>query len=486
MIQSVKNKAQLKVITDDQVDRIHEASLKILERTGLRIDSEDAQKRLLKNGAARHPTKKNVLTFPRSMVEESIKKVPRYGKYFARDPKNDVTFDGETTYAHTEGGNPNFMDLETGEIRRSTFNDLAEASRVIDALDYCSTAGNLVVATDVPAPILVIKTMEAMMKNSTKSCSGYALKKEEVDAQVKMWAVVAGGEEQLRKRPLFGIYGSPSSPLTYDSHVCDIMIRGAEFGLPVDIVPCPISGGTAPITLSGGLAQQNAELLGGVMLIQTVSTKMPIMYCGRLSIMDLRTGMNIWGVPEMAIVSAATVQIAHKYHMTADVYGVTTDVSSWDLQMGLERMEAAIIPGLAGADSLSGMGGIWESACSFEMLIIDNEIYADVFRAVRGIEVDDEHLALDIIDKVGHMGNFLSQQHTMKYLRLGEVRNSPLFDKRTGSKSRRDGFRALQTVAKEHARKLLKEHVPTPLDKDIERDLDRVIKEESKKLLAGV
>jgi trimethylamine--corrinoid protein Co-methyltransferase len=263
------------------------------------------------------------------------------------------------------------------------------------------------------------------------------------------------------------------------------MLKGAEYGLPVDIVPCPISGGTAPITLSGGLAQQNAELLGGVMLIQTVSTKMPIMYCGRLSILDLRTGSNIWGVPEMAMVSAATVQIAHKYHMTADVYGVTTDTNSWDMQTGIERMEAAIVPGLAGADSLSGMGGMWGNSCSFEMLVIDNEIYADVFRTIRGFEVDDEHLALDIIDKVGHMGNFLSQPHTMKYLRLGEVRNSPLFDKRTSDRTKRDGFKALQTVAKEKAKKILKEHVPTPLDKGIERDLDKVIKEESKKLLAG-
>ncbi len=483
MIHGVKNKGQLKVLTEEQVDRIHVASLRLLERTGIRIDSEDAQKRLLKNGATRHPSKSNVITFPERMVEESIKKIPRYGKYYARDPKNDVTFDGETTFAHPEGGNPNFMDLETGEIRRSTYEDLAMASKVIDALDYCALAGNLVVATDVPAPILVIKTMEAMMKNTTKSCSGYALKTAEVDAQVRMWSVLTGGEE-LRKRPPFGIYGSPSSPLTYDSHVCDIMIRGAEYGLPVDIVPCPISGGTAPITLSGGLAQQNAEMLGGVMLIQTVDTKMPIMYCGRLSIMDQRTGRNIWGVPEMAIVSAATVQIAHKYNMTADVYGVTTDVNSWDLQTGLERMQAAMVPGLAGADSLSGMGGMWENACSFEMLVIDNEIYADVFRAIRGMEVDDEHLALDIIDKVGHMGNFLSQPHTMKYLRLGEVRNSPLFDKRTGEKSKREGFRPLNEVAREQAKKILKEHEPTPLDKGIERDLDRVIKEESKKLLA--
>ena len=484
MIQSVKNKGKLKVLTGDQVDQIHEASIAILERTGLRIDSIPAQDRLLKNGAVRHPTRKNVLTFTRSLIQESIKKIPRYGKYYARDPRNDIVFDGETTYAHCEGGNPNFLDLETGEMRMSTYRDLADSNKVMDALEYCASAGNLVVATDAPAPILVLKTMEACIKNSSKCTSGYALKVEQVDAIAKMGEVLSGGKEEQKKRPLLSIYGSPSSPLTYDSHVCDIIIRGAEYGLPVDIVPCPISGGTSPITLAGGLAQQNAEMLGGVMLIQTVTTKTPIMYCGRLSMMDLRSGRNIWGVPEMGIVSAATVQIAHKYNMTADVYGVATDVNSWDIQTGLERMQGAMIPALAGADNLSGMGGMWENACSLEMLVIDNEIYADVFRATRGIEVDDDHLAIDIIDKVGHMGNFLGQPHTMKHLRMGEIRNSPLFDKRTGENVKKEGFRPLQEVAKEHAKRILKEHMPTPLDKDVERDLDRVIKEESKKLLA--
>jgi len=299
-----------------------------------------------------------------------------------------------------------------------------------------------------------------------------------------MWSVVAGGLEQLRKRPLFTLYGSPSSPLTYDSHACDVMLKGAENGIPVDVVPCPISGGTAPVTLAGGLAQQNAELLGGVMIVQIASTKLPLQYSGRLSVMDLRSGQNIWGVPEMALASAATVQIAHKYRMIADVYGVTTDVNAWDMQTGVERMQAAIVPALAGADNLSGIGGMWGNACSHEMLVIDNEIYHDVFRLMRGFEVDDEHLALDIIDRVGHMGNFLAQPHTMKHFKAGELRLSPLWDKRSGERVRKDGFKALQDVAREHARKILKEHQVAPLDKDVEKELDRVIKEESKKLIA--
>ena len=482
-MEGVANRASLKVLTDAQVERIHEASLAVLGTTGVRFDSDGARTRLLKGGAAPHRTRKNVLTFDRGFVEDAIRRIPRYGTCFAREPKNDIAFDGEHTFAHCLGGNPAMLDLETGQIRSSTLADVQESTRVMDALENCHSVSNLVVATDVPPQLLVIKTMEAMMKNTTKCLSGYALKTEEVNILVKMWAAVAGGPEELRKRPLFTLYGSPSSPLTYDAHVCDVMILGAEHGIPVDLVPCPISGGTAPLTLAGGLAQQNAELLAGALLVQTVDAELPMQYSGRLSLLDLRSGKNVWGLPEMALVSAATVQIAHKYHMTADVYGVTTDANAWDLQIGLERMMCALLPAMAGADNLSGIGGAWENAASLEMLVIDNEIYADVFRAIRGVDVDEERLALDLIDKVGPMGNFLAQRHTLKYLQMGEMRNSRLWDKRTMDRARKEGIRPLQDVARDAVRKILREHAPTPLDRDVDEELTAVVKEGAKNLL---
>lgn len=482
-MEGVKVNYRLKVLTDGQVDDIHEASLRILEKTGVRFDSEDSRKRLMKAGATMHPTRKDVLLFPRSMVEESIRKITPYGKYYARDPKNDMTFDGEHMFAHCVGGNPNILDIETGETRMATLQDVADTCRIMDALENCHSVGNLVVATDVSPELLVIKTQEAMMKNSSKSISGYALNVPTVDLLAKMWACVTGGIEELRKRPLMDVYASPSSPLTYDAHASDVMVRGAEYGVPVDIVPCPICGGTATVTIAGGLAQQNAELLAGVMLVQTVTTKVPIQYSGRLSMMDLRNGKNIWGVPEMALASAATVQIAHRYKMIADVYGVVSDANDWGVQMGLERMNVGLIPAMAGADNLSGIGGAWEAAASYELLVIDNEIYSDIFRAVGGIGVDDERLALDVIDKVGPMGNYLAQPHTMKYLRMGEIRNSALYDKRTGERARKEGIKPLQTAAREAAKKILKEHEPAPLGKDVERELGEIVKEAEKKLM---
>ncbi|HII41266.1 MAG TPA: hypothetical protein HA326_08650 [Thermoplasmata archaeon] len=482
-MQGIRNPARLKVLSDEQVDAIHEASLTLLERTGARFDSPDAVRRLREGGALDHPSRKNVLTFPRSVVEDAIRKIPRYATYCARDPKNDVTFDGEHSFAHALGGNPAILDAETGEIRSSTLADVEATTRLQDALKNCHTASPLVVATDVPGPLLVIKTVEAMIRNTSKCVPGYALRTPEVDVLLEMGAAVAGGREELRRRPFFTLYGSPSSPLTYDGHVCDVMLLAAEHGIPVDIVPCPIAGGTAPLSLAGGLAQQNAELLAGVMLLQTVDPKLPSQYSGRLSLLDLRSGKNLWGLPELGLVSAATVQIAHRYHMTADVYGVTTDANGWDLQIGLERMIAALPPALAGADNLSGIGGAWENAGSLEMAVIDDEIYEDVFRMVRGIEVDEDRLALDVIDKVGPMGNFLAQRHTMKYLREGEMRNSPLWDKRTMDRARQEGIRPIQDAAREKVRRILQEHAVTPLDPDVDRELTRAVTEGAKRLL---
>ncbi len=482
-MQGIRNPGRLKVLTDTQADAIHDASLTLLERTGVRFDSPDARKRLEASGASTHPTRKNVLTFARSVVEEAIRHIPRFGTYCARDPKNDVAFDGEHTFTHALGGNPAILDSDTGAIRSSTLRDVEETTRLQDALKNCHTVSPLVVATDVAPPVLVIKTVEAMIRNTSKCVGGYALRTAEVDVLLEMGAAVAGGSEELRRRPFFTLYGSPSSPLTYDGHVCDVMLRSVENGIPVDIVPCPIAGGTAPLSLAGGLAQQNAELLAGVMLLQTVEPTLPTQYSGRLSFLDLRSAKNLWGLPELALVSAATVQIAHRYHMTVDVYGVTTDANGWDLQIGLERMMAAIPPALAGADNLSGIGGAWENAASLEMAVIDDEVYEDVFRVIRGIEVDADRLALDVIDHVGPMGNFLAQRHTMKYLREGEMRNSPLWDKRTMDAAVKAGIRPIQEVARVKAREILQEHEVLPLDRDVERELTRVVVEGGKRLL---
>jgi trimethylamine--corrinoid protein Co-methyltransferase len=482
-MRGIRCSPKYKVLSDEQVDAIHEASLDILERTGIRFDSEDAIKRLLKAGASRHSTRKGVITFPRSLIEDAIRKVPKHGTFCARDPKQDIDYDGEHMFPYAGGGDPKILDLETGRSRLSTYADVEMAARLGDALEHDSYASSLVMANDFPSGLVVPMTMEATMRNSAKAVAGYAPNKETVDVLVKMWSCVSGGVEELRKRPIFSLSSSPSSPLTYGENNCEVLIRSLECGIPFSPVPCPICGETGPMTLSGGLAQQNAEILGGLVLMQTVDIGLPVVYSGRVCIMDPRTGRDLWGVPEEALVSVAIVQLAQKYGMISDTSGMASDMTRWDMQMGLELMMTVLPPAFAGAESISGIGAGWEGASSLEMMVIGNEVFEDVSRLMRGIDVDDDRLAVGLIDKVGHMGNFLSQAHTMEHVRKEEIRISSLWDKRTSDRAAKDGFRPIQEAARERVKKILDEHVPEPLDRDIERAVGQALRDARKTLL---
>jgi trimethylamine--corrinoid protein Co-methyltransferase len=170
--------------------------------------------------------------------------------------------------------------------------------------------------------------------------------------------------------------------------------------------------------------------------------------------------------------------------MISDASGMASDMTRWDMQMGLELMMTVLPPALAGAESLSGIGGGWEGASSLEMMVIGNEVFNDVFRIMRGIDVDDSTLAVGLIDKVGHMGNFLAQAHTMEHVRKEEIRISSLWDKRTSDRAAKDGFRPIQEAARDRVNKILDEHVPEPLDRDIEKAVDQVLRDARKTLLS--
>ncbi len=473
----------VRVLTEEQIDAIHEASLTILEKSGVRFDSENARNHLLDAGCAEHPERKGVVTFPRALVEEAVKKVAKQPTFYARDPSWDITLDGESLFPYAGGGDPKMLDFQTGLVRPSVYDDIEAAARLGDALPNCYFAAGLVIPNDVPPEMIPLKTTEAMIKNSTKSVTGYAPSPESVDHLVRMLECVSGGEEEFRKRPLISLSGSPSSPLTYSKHVSDVLIRSLELGVPYSVIPCPIAGETGPITIAGSLALQNAEVLAGLVLMRTVDGSLATQYCGRVCFMDPRSGRDLWGVPEEGLASVALVQLAERYGMAADACGMTSEIPSWGVQMGLERMMTVLFPVLGGAESVSGMGGGWEGTSYLEMMVLDNEILNDVGRFMRGIDVDNDTLAVDLIDKVGPMGNFLAQPHTMKYLRKGEIRISDMWEKRTMDKLTREGARDLREEARAQARKILKEHRPEPLDRDVVKDMDEVVRKAAKALV---
>jgi len=285
---------------------------------------------------------------------------------------------------------------------------------------------------------------------------------------------------------------SPVSPLTFPDDVAEAMMESARWGVPLGPLPCPTAGATAPMSLAGALAQQNAEVLASVVLTQLVRPGLPVVYCGRLATMEPRTGVSVWGGVELGLASAATVQIGHRYGLPVNVYGLSTNAHTLDIQSGYERALNAVIPALAGADELSGIGEMAAGvAGSYAQMVCDNEIAACVRRLRRGFVADQDALAVEVIAAVmGGSRNFLDQRHTVRYLRAGEVLYTHLAERRPpfippdpstglragvggerGGEWERTGRADMAERAQAEAERLLAEHEVSPLTEDQEREL---------------
>jgi trimethylamine--corrinoid protein Co-methyltransferase len=240
------------------------------------------------------------------------------------------------------------------------------------------------------------------------------------------------------------------------------------------------------MSLAGSLTQQNAEVLASIVLAQLVHPGLPIFYCGRLDMMEPRTGSLVWGGVEGDLASAATVQIAHAYRLPVNVYGFSTNAHTLDIQNGYERALGAVIPALAGADELSGIGTMETGVMgSYAQMICDDEFAASVHRLLRNFQVDQDSLAVDVIKAVmDGERNFLSQVHTVRYLRAGEIFITHLADRRSWEEWDRTGGEGMAGRAQSEAERLLAEHEVPALTEDQEQALDEIMKEASNELVS--
>jgi trimethylamine--corrinoid protein Co-methyltransferase len=271
---------------------------------------------------------------------------------------------------------------------------------------------------------------------------------------------------------------SPISPLTFPDDVVEAIFEVARQGLILGPLPCPIMGATAPMSIAGGLAQQNAEVLASIVLAQLVHPGLPVIYKGRLSVMDAYTGLSVWGNPEIGLISAATVEIGHRYGLPVDVYGLSTNAHVLDIQNGYERAFSALLPVLAGADEISGVGEMEGGVnSSLAQLVTDDEILASIGRIRRGFEVNDDALALDVIAQVmDGARNFLAEQHTVRYLRQGEVLQTKLAARDAWAEWETAGRQGIVERAEERALALLAAHEAEPLTEEQQAALADVIR----------
>jgi trimethylamine--corrinoid protein Co-methyltransferase len=467
---------RLTVLTDEEVEAIHQATLRVLSEVGIVLTQAEARKALTGEGAT---TRDDRVLLPPHLVEQAVARCPAQVTIHGRDGQTLVIGDGSLNW-HNVGGVPEIYEPLTTQRRPATVQDVRDSTRLLDALDSATTITPLFTPQDVPGPLMSLAMYRHTLSHTTKPVHGPGVHTAaEVRYIARMAAVIGPPAEFLT----LGI--SPVSPLHFPNNVVDAIMETAQLGVPLGPLPCPIAGATAPMSLAGSLAQQNAEVLASAVLAQLVRPGLPILYCGRLAIMEPRTGISVWGAPEVGLASAATVQIGHRYGLPVNVYGLATNAHVMDFQSGYERALNAVIPALAGADELSGIGEAEAGLVSFHaQMVCDDEIAASVRRLQRGLSVDQEALAVEVIAAaMDGSRSFLGQPHTARCLRAGEVLLPRLADRRNWGEWDRAGRDTILERAQAEAERLLAEHEIPPLAEEQERELENILEGAKKELV---
>ena len=458
----------LQVLGAEGVKQIHAATLRVLSEVGVILTHPGARELLVGHGAR---VAGDRVLLPADLVERCVAQCPHTVKMQGRDPAKAILLGDGTCHAHNVGGVPNIADSNEGTRRPALRDDNAKTARLLDALPNVSSVTPFFTPQDVPGAALSLWMYYDTIANTTKPVHGPGVQTvSEVRAVAEM-ARIANPEGGV------SIAISPVSPLFFPDDVAGAILQVARLGLPFGPLPCPIMGATGPMSIAGALAQQNAEVLASIVLAELARPALPIFYCGRLSVMHPRTGLSVWGNPEIGLASAGTVEIAHHYGLPVNVYGFCTDAHTSDMQSGYERAINALIPALAGADEISGVGEVWGGmVSSLAQMVIDDEILDSVKRTLRGFEVNPDSLAVEVIAKaMDGARNFLAQRHTVKYMRSGEVLQTRLAGREGWAEWEASGHQGIVDRAATRAAELLASHEVPPLDRRQQAEMEKVI-----------
>jgi trimethylamine--corrinoid protein Co-methyltransferase len=466
----------LSFLSHEEIEAIHQATLRILAETGVVLTEPKARQLLYGAGATIHM---NRVLLPSELVETCIRQTGKRATIRGRGGVVRNLGDGNL-YFHNLGGAPAIYDASTGRRRPAMVQDVRDSTRLLDALENCHTITPLFTPTEVPGGLMSLAMYRHALPNTSKPVQGPGVQyPAEAIYAVRMAEVIGKPEEMLT------LALSPVSPLMIPDHEALAIMEIANLGISFGPLPCPTAGTTAPISISGAVTQQNAEVLAALVLAQLVRPGLPIIYCGRLAMMEPRTGLSVWGGVELGIASAITVQLGHRYGLPVNVYGFSTNAHNLEIQNGFERGINACLPALAGADELSGIGEMEAGVLSsYAQMVTDNELAASILRLRKPPAVDDEALAVEVIAAVmDSTRNFLGQKHTMKTLKSGEVLVTRLAERASWETWDSGGRQGMAERAQAEAERILREHQVLPLEAAQERELDVIMEAAEKELI---
>ncbi len=462
----------LRPLTPDALAAIRGASLRVLEQTGVAVDSASVRARLAAAGAVVDGER---VRFPAGFVESAVALAPGGYRLAARDPACDLTLDGRHGYLSVDGSAAEMLDPETDVRRPSTTADLVLVSRLADALPEIAFLWQGVEAGDAPAPVRPLHELRVQLVNSRKHVQLMtAVTPLAARGAVAMARAVAGGAAQLRARPILSSFQVSLSPLRFEGEALEAAVVYAEAGVPAGFVVMPIACATAPATPAGVVVQSNAEVLAGIAILETLVPGAPTFYGACSTTLDLRTALVACGGPEDLLFQAALAQLARSYGLPSSIGTFATGAKRADWQAGLENGLSGFVSLLAGAEMLSG-AGLLHAARVFALdeMVLDAEIFGLLRHLAAGITVSDDDLAVDAIGEVGPGGNFLAEDHTLAHMR--QLWRPRLFDRRTWEDWEAASQPEPRAAARDRVRALLASHSVPDLPDGVPAELDRIV-----------
>ena len=472
--------ADLSVLSRDEVKFIHEASLKVLEEVGVKVLSPSVRSLLEEHGAE---VEGEIVKIPSSMVEEALKTVPKEVTLAARDPKWDLKLPVERDYPYTTlvGISGKVYDLETGEKREATLEDLRRFAVLADYFDEVDFMWPTVMAADVPTNIRAVQSYVTVLKNNRKHAQWDAFNAEEARWIIKIASAVVGGEDKLKDRPIVSVAGCPVCPLVFEAGIIEAFVEFAKAGLPVMPFSMPLMGLTCPATLAGFLTIGNCENLATLVMVQCANPGAPMIYCIEGTPMNPYTGKIWYEAIESSLLNVAGIQMARFYGLPC--------YSSLEVALGMRprnwddvlmRAAKMALGQMAYGDIAAGLGSLEEAEyVALDQFILDVEAWRIAKAYLRSFEVSEETIGLEAIKQAGPGGSFLSLKHTLKHFeREVWTQYKP--------KILRYPFRgSITDEARKRVKEILSTHRPEPLEEDVKKELEKCLEEAEKDLKKG-
>jgi trimethylamine--corrinoid protein Co-methyltransferase len=388
-------------------------------------------------------------------------------RLYARDPSRDVVLDGRRSYHTTDSQGTEAIDLETGERRNSTAEDLRRMLLFADALDMVEIVNVTVTASDVPAHVRVIRHFAMAFTQTSKHVRTGVLHARQVPFLVELVKAATGSDEF---RPIFSVVDCTISPLMHDGPMTEACIELAKLRVPIMVYPMPLAGGTSPVTLGGTILLHNVEFLSGLVLFQAVNPGTPIIYGSGASQLDMHTG-RYGGSADGYGLGPVLGEIAHFYNLPVNLGGLDTASHYLDARYGHEATAHCLLSYLAGADEIYSIGLLGSAQIlSLDKMVLDNHLARQLEFMIKPILMDEEHLQVELIERVGIGGTYLTQRETRNFTRSEYVPVWPPVGK------------TMMEVVHEEALDILHNHQPLPLPEGAVDKIEAIVAEADKAL----